>query len=286
MGRRAQTGKSPVAPSPSAPYMRIMTQPALFLGHGSPLTAFEDNPLTRSWSAIGRSLAQDRPKAVLCISAHWETKGVLITAAERPRTIHDFYGFPPALYAYEYPAPGDPALARELQERLSAFRARADLDGWGLDHGCWSAMKFLFPDADVPVLQLSLDLRRSPREHFEIGRALAPLRDEGVLIVGTGNIVHNLRLYDPRAAGPEPWAKTFDDTVVRLARAGDDDALIDYLSLGPEAALSAPEPDHFLPLLYVLAARLPGEHPAVFNRDVRGSLSMTSLAYGQTALAA
>jgi 4,5-DOPA dioxygenase extradiol len=260
-----------------------MTLPALFLGHGSPLTAFEDNPLTRSWSALGRQLG--KPKAVLCISAHWETKGVLITAAERPRTIHDFYGFPQALYDFEYPAPGDPALASALQDRLSAFRARADLDGWGLDHGCWSVMKFLFPDADVPVLQLSLDLRRTPQEHFEIGKALAGLRDEGVLIVGTGNIVHNLQLYNPRATGPEPWAQTFDNEVVRRAEAGDDEALINYLDLGPEAKLSAPEPDHFLPLLYVLAARRPNERPTAFNRDVRGSLSMTSLAYGQIDLA-
>ena len=258
--------------------------PALFLGHGSPLTAFEDNPLTRSWAALGRQLG--KPRAVLCISAHWETKGVLITAAERPRTIHDFYGFPKALYDFEYPAPGDPALAFALQERLAPFGARADLDGWGLDHGCWSVMKFLFPNADVPVLQLSLDLRRTPAEHYAIGQALAPLRDEGVLIVGTGNIVHNLRLYNPRATGPEPWAKAFDDTVAdRLAR-GDDAALVNYLDLGPEAALSAPEPDHFLPLLYVMGARAPDERPTLFNRDVRGSLSMTSVAYGDIRLAA
>jgi 4,5-DOPA dioxygenase extradiol len=259
--------------------MRSMTRlPALFVGHGSPLTAFEDNPVTRSWSEIGARLP--KPKAVLCISAHWETKGVLITAAERPRTIHDFYNFPKALYEYEYPAPGDPKLAFELQERLSPFRARADLDGWGLDHGCWSVMKFLFPKADVPVLQLSLDLRRSPAEHLDIAKTLAPLRDEGVLIVGSGNVVHNLRLFNPRATGAEPWAQTFDDAIVERVEAQDDAALTDYLSLGEAARLSVPEPEHFLPLLYVEGVRAAGEPVRVFNREVRGSLSMTSYAFG------
>ena len=255
--------------------------PALFLGHGSPMNALEDNDLTRSWTALGERLP--RPRAILCVSAHWETKGVLITAAEKPRTIHDFYGFPQALYDMNYPAPGDPALAKALEARLSAFRARADLDGWGLDHGAWSVLKFLYPAADVPVLQLSLDTRRTPAEHYAIGQALAPLREEGVLIVGSGNIVHNLRLFNPRDLQPAPWAKTFDGEVARRIVAHDHPGLIDYLAMGPEAALAVPEPDHYLPLLYVLATQGADEPVSVFNEVVVGSLSMTSAAVGLAA---
>ena len=199
----------------------MATLPALFFGHGSPLTAFDDNALTRSWTALGARLG--KPKAVLCISAHWETKGLMITGAEHPRTIHDFQGFPQALYDFQYPAPGDPALAKALQRRLADFGARIDLDSWGLDHGCWSLMKFLFPRADVPVLQLSMDLRRTPQQHYEIGQALSSLRGEGVLLIGSGNIVHNLRLYDPRATGPAPWAQVFDDAVTDRLLNNDDE---------------------------------------------------------------
>ena len=258
--------------------MTAPRMPALFFGHGSPMNALEDNPMTRSWTAMGQRLR--RPRALLCISAHWETKGVLITAAEHPRTIHDFYGFPQALYDVTYPAPGDPALAKALEARLAPFRARADLDGWGLDHGTWSVLKFLFPKADVPTLQLSLDLRRTPAEHYAIGQALAPLREEGVMILGMGNIVHNLRLFNPRALQPLPWAQTFDDAVAARIRDRDHASLIDYLAIGPEAALAVPEPDHYLPLLYVLAAQGPDEAATTFNEQVVGSLSMTSAAVG------
>lgn len=261
--------------------MSAERQPALFIGHGAPIHALQDNPLTRSWIALGRRLP--RPRAILSISAHWETKGVLITAAEHPRTIHDFYGAPQALYDITYPAPGDPALAKAIETRLAAFRARADLDGWGLDHGTWSVLKFLFPQADVPVLQLSLDLRRTPAEHYEIGKALAGLRDEGVLIMGTGNIVHNLRLLDPRSLAPLPWAKTFDDGVASRIISGDHASLIDYLGIGPEAALAVPEPDHYLPLLYVLATQEPQEPVSVFNQVIVGPLSMTSATVGLAA---
>ena len=258
--------------------MTAPRMPALFFGHGSPMNALEDNPMTRSWTAMGQRLR--RPRALLCISAHWETKGVLITAAEHPRTIHDFYGFPQALYDVTYPAPGDPALAKALETRLAAYRARVDVDGWGFDHGTWSVLKFLFPKADTPLLQLSLDLRRTPAEHYEIGQAIAPLRDEGVLIVGTGNIVHNLRLYNPRSNAPRPWAQTFDDAVAARIEAGDHASLIDYPAIGPEAALAVPEPDHYLPLLYVLATQGADERAEVFNKQVAGSLSMTSVAVG------
>lgn len=242
------------------------------------MTAFEDNSLTRSWAALGARLG--KPRAVLCISAHWETRGVMITGADRPRTIHDFTGFPRPLYEFQYPAPGDPGFAKLLQKRLADFGARIDVDGWGLDHGCWALMKFLFPRADVPVLQLSMDLRRTPQQHYEIGQTLAKLRDEDVLLVGSGNIVHNLRLYNPADSGPAPWARAFDDAVVERMRHNDDGALLNYPALGPEAALAVPTPDHFLPLLYILGARRDGETPRVFNRDIHSSLSMTSVVLG------
>lgn len=251
--------------------------PVIFVGHGSPLTAFEDNPITRAWTALGRRIG--KPRAVLVISAHWETKGVLITAAERPRTIHDFYGFPQALYDYTYDAPGDPALARDLQARLSAFGARADLDGWGLDHGSWSVLKFLFPDADVPVLQLSMDIRRTPEQHYAIGQALAGLRDEGVLILASGNIVHNLRLYNPRQPSPA-WAERFDTAIVEQIGTANDAGIVNYLGLGEDARLAAPESEHFLPLIYALGARDQGESVEIFNRQLSSSLSMTSVAFG------
>jgi 4,5-DOPA dioxygenase extradiol len=252
--------------------------PVLFVGHGSPMAAVEDNPVTRAWAALGRRLP--RPKAILAISAHWETKGTLITAAERPRTIHDFYGFPRELYEIDYPAPGDPALARRI-EALLAPHARADLDGWGLDHGVWSVLRHMYPQADVPTLQLSMDLRLTPQGHYDIGHALAPLREEGVLILGAGNVVHNLRAYRPGPAGQAyPWALRFNAAVRAAIEAGDHAALIDYLALDPEARLAAPEPDHYLPLLYVLGAARPGERIELLTDEVVSSLSMLSVLIG------
>lgn len=253
--------------------------PALFIGHGSPMVALEDTETTRSWTALGESF--ERPRAVVCISGHWETKGVLITAAPRPRTIHDFYGFPPALYEVEYPAPGDPELARALEQRLSPFRARADLDGWGLDHGAWTVLMFMYPKADVPVVQLSLDLRRTPAEHYQIGQMLAGLRNEGVLILGSGNIVHNLRAFARNpSTTPEPWTAAFDAAVGERVLAGDHQALIDYRSLSEGADMAVPEPDHYLPLLYVVATQQPGEPARAFNRQLFSAASMTSFAIG------
>jgi 4,5-DOPA dioxygenase extradiol len=258
-----------------------MRMPAIFVGHGSPMAALEDNAFTRAWRDLGRRLP--RPRAILAISAHWETKGVLITAAERPRTIHDFYNFPPALYAKEYPAPGDPLLARRIEGML-APSARADLDSWGYDHGAWSVLAHMYPDADIPVIQLSMDLRKTPRGHYDIGRALRPLRDEGVLILGTGNIVHNLRLFrrDAMDRSP-PFAVRFNETVKARLLAGDHDALIDYRALDPEVDLAFPEPEHFQPLLYVLGAMDPGE-PIEFSTDsLLSTLSMTSVLIGAQA---
>jgi 4,5-DOPA dioxygenase extradiol len=251
--------------------------PVLFVGHGSPMNALGDNAYTRAWRALGERLP--RPKAILSISAHWETKGVLITAAEQPRTIHDFYGFPPALYAMDYPAPGDPGLARAIADMLEPH-ARADLDSWGLDHGTWSVLRSMYPKADIPVLQLSMDIRRGPLDHYRIGQALKPLREQGVLILGSGDIVHNLRLFDrrPGAATP-PWAVDFNEGVKARIVAGEDQALIDYAHL-PDVHLAFPEPEHFHPLLYVLGARDAGEPVEFLTDEVISALSMTSVLIG------
>ncbi len=251
--------------------------PVLFVGHGSPMNALGDNVYTRAWRQMGERLP--RPRAILSISAHWETKGVLITAADKPRTIHDFYGFPPELYAVEYPAPGDPALARKIAGML-APHARADLDSWGLDHGTWGVLHSMYPDADIPVLQLSMDIRLGPQDHYRIGQALRPLRDEGVLILGSGDIVHNLRLFDRRPGAVTPdWAIGFNDLVKAKVLAGDDQALIDYPAL-PNVRLAFPEPEHFHPLLYVLGAREAGEPVEFLTDDVLSALSMTSVLIG------
>ncbi|OCC24441.1 hypothetical protein MB02_07645 [Croceicoccus estronivorus] len=250
---------------------------ALFAGHGSPRDSLTETDYSRTWRAIAD--ATPRPKAILAISAHWECKGVLVTRSERPRTIHDFYRFPQEFYDIEYPAPGDPELAYAIEARLEAFRARADLDSWGLDHGSWTVLRWMYPEADIPVLQLSMDVRRSPAEHYAIGRALASLRDEGVMILGSGNVVHNLRVERPRGNEAFPWAQRFDDLVAELVQKGNDEALVACDDL-PEADIAMPEKEHYLPLLYVLGARDATERPAIFNRQVLASVSMTCYGFG------
>ena len=251
--------------------------PVLFVGHGSPMNALEDNVYTRAWRALGKRLP--RPRAIVSISAHWETKGVLITAAARQRTIHDFYGFPQALFDVQYNPPGDPELARRIAAMLAPF-ARADLDSWGLDHGTWSVLTSMYPDADIPVLQISMDIRLGPADHYRIGQVLSSLRDLGVLILGSGDIVHNLRLFDrrPDAITP-PWAVEFNDLVKAKILAGDDEALIGYADL-PNVQLAFPEPEHFQPLLYVLGARDAGESVEFLTDDVVSALSMTTVLFG------
>jgi 4,5-DOPA dioxygenase extradiol len=251
--------------------------PALFVGHGSPMNAIEDNPFRRAWGEIGARLP--RPQAVLCVSAHWETRGVRVTATERPETIHDFYGFPQALFDVRYPAPGDPALARRVAELLSGSGARHD-PARGLDHGAWSVLAALYPEADVPVVQLSLDTSRPGSFHYRLAQGLAPLRAEGVLILGSGNIVHNLRLLDLDETRPYDWAARFDAEVRRLLLAREHEGLIDYKVLGPEAALAVPTPEHYLPLLYALGLQEVGEPLSLFNTTVFSSLSMTSVLIG------
>lgn len=224
--------------------------PVLFLGHGNPMRALRDDGFSRTLGALGRRIG--RPRAVLCVSAHWLTDGLRATAMERPRTIHDFRGFPRELFEVEYPAPGDPALAARVRELVP--EAAPDLD-WGLDHGAWSVLRHLYPDAGVPVVQLSVAVARPGPFHLELGRRLAPLRGEGVLIAGSGNVVHNLAEIDWDEGAPaRPWAAEFDAFVARATEAGDAEALAGDPRRMPGGALSVPTPDHWLPYLVALGA--------------------------------
>jgi 4,5-DOPA dioxygenase extradiol len=253
-------------------------QPVLFLGHGSPLNAIEDNAWSRAWRALGERLP--RPRAILCVSAHWETPGPWLTGSEAPDTIHDFGGFPQALFDVRWPARGDPALAQRVVELLGdAFAARIDPKR-GLDHGAWGVLRPMYPQADVPVVQLGIDSRRPGAWHVALARRLAPLRDDGVLVVASGDIVHNLRLFDWRDPSPLPWAMRFRDRANALIRDGDLAALADWPGLGEDAQLSIPTPEHYIPLLYALALVRDGDALTFFNDDVIGSLSMTSLLIG------
>jgi 4,5-DOPA dioxygenase extradiol len=249
--------------------------PALFVGHGNPMHAIQESDFTRGWRAMGSSLP--RPTAVLCISAHWETVGTRVTAMERPRTIHDFGGFPRALYDVDYPASGDPALARDVATMVRSASVEQD-HAWGLDHGAWTVLRHMFPQADVPVVQLSLDSRLTARRHYELARELRTLRRKGVLIVGSGNIVHNLRLADWNNPGGADWAIAADARLRALIETGDHAALIDYPALGSDVQRAVPTPEHFLPLLYVLAQQDKDELVSFFNDRLElGALSMTSV---------
>ena len=254
-----------------------VTMPALFVGHGSPTNAIEDNEFSRAWSEAAKSLP--RPRAILCISAHWETSGTQVTAMERPRTIHDFSGFPPSLHAKTYPAPGAPDLARLAQEAVRKTEVALDFE-WGLDHGAWSVLCRMFPEADVPVVQLSLDHAQEPAYHYELGRELQGLRRKGVLIVGSGNIVHNLRQIVWQDTAYD-WALEFDAKMKQLIEAGDHDAIIHYPNLGHAARLAVPTNEHYLPLLYVLALQGKGDEVSFFAEKVTlGSMSMRSVRVG------
>lgn len=251
--------------------------PALFLGHGSPRDALHETAATRGW--IDAAARSPCPRAILCISAHWECKGVLVTRNPVQRTIHDFYRMPDELYAIEYTPPGDPALAYRIEALLEPFRARADLDSWGLDHGAWSVLRFLYPEADVPTLQLSLDVRRTPAEHHAIARHLRTLRDEGVMIVGSGNIVHNLRdVIRTDDAPVRDYAQRFGDAI-RGAIAQDRPAdVLDWRALGPDGARAQPSDEHLQPLFYTLGARLPGDRARFACDFVQySSIDMTSV---------
>ena len=258
----------------------LKPMPAAFLGHGNPMNALGRNVYSKGWGAIGAKIG--KPRAVLAISAHWYIRETLLTAMPFPRTIHDFGGFPPELYQVQYPAPGDPALARRVQRLLGPIPVGLD-EQWGLDHGTWAVLCHIFPRADVPVVQLSIDKTQPAGLHYEIGERLAPLRDEGVFIVGSGNLVHNLHAYawGQHAVDPFDWAVRFEKRVRELLLAGETGPLIAYESLGSDAMLSIPTPDHYLPLLYVIALRRKGEpvHFPVEGVD-GGSVSMLAVQIG------
>jgi 4,5-DOPA dioxygenase extradiol len=254
--------------------------PAIFFGHGNPMNAVMENSYTEAWRLIGTRTA--RPKGILSISAHWFVPETGVTVSTAPRTIHDFGGFPRELYQVQYPAPGDPDLARRVQQMLAPLPVTLD-NSWGLDHGTWSVPRHVYPDADVPVVQLSIDEAQPPSFHFELGRKLAPLRNEGILVVGSGNLVHNLHAYAWGQHAPDPydWAVRFETTAKEMMLAGEYKPLIDYEKLGREAMLSIPTPDHYLPLLYVIATRQQGELIAFPVEGVDGgSISMLSVQVG------
>jgi 4,5-DOPA dioxygenase extradiol len=254
--------------------------PAVFIGHGSPMNAIEDNSYTRSLKKLGRELS--RPKAILVVSAHWLTKGTAVCCVNRPETIHDFYGFPSELYQIDYPAPGAPACAKKLRE-LSLDQVRCD-QTWGLDHASWAVLRHIYPDADVPVFELSLDYfpgtfdEKPVRYHYDLGRKLSKIRDEGVLVMGSGNAVHNLRMVDfgDTDAVPFDWAKAFDDELRKALLSGDDATIIDYRTM-PGGDLAVPTLDHFLPMIYALGMKRPGESLEFIHEGFQNkSISMRS----------
>lgn len=254
--------------------------PAIFFGHGNPMNALQQNAYTRGWAAIGAQTP--RPKAILAVSAHWYIPGVSVTAMPAPRTIHDFGGFPAELYQVSYPAPGDPALARRIRDLLAPLFVSLD-QHWGLDHGTWSVLCHVFPRADIPVVQLSIDETQPPAFHYELGKRLAPLRDEGILVIGSGNLVHNLHTYAWGRHPVEPfdWAVRFEKKARELLQAGDDAPLIAYENLGRDALLSIPTPEHYLPLLYVIGLRRDGERVGFPVEGVDGgSISMLAVQIG------
>jgi 4,5-DOPA dioxygenase extradiol len=256
------------------------TLPAIFFGHGNPMNALLDNSYTKGWRCIGERTPV--PKAILSISAHWFVPGTSVTISTAPRTIHDFGGFPPELYQVQYTAPGDPDLARHVQKMLAPLPVQLD-NSWGLDHGTWSVLRHVYPGADIPVVQLSIDESQPASFHFEIGRKLASLREERILIVGSGNLVHNLHTYAWGHHMPEPydWAVRFEKEAKQLMLAGEYKRLIDYEKLGRDAMLSIPTPDHYLPLLYVLATRQQGEATTFPIEGVDGgSISMLAVQIG------
>ncbi|TRZ57634.1 MAG: 4,5-DOPA dioxygenase extradiol [Rhodocyclaceae bacterium] len=261
--------------------MKATRMPVLFLGHGSPMNTLEDNRYTRAWRTIGQALP--RPTAILAFSAHWYVPELAVTAMEMPRTIHDFGGFPQALFDFQYPAAGSPALAGRVQDLLQSLKVAAD-QSWGLDHGTWSVLAHLFPAADIPVVQLSIDRNQAHSFHYRLGQLLAPLRDEGVLILGSGNIVHNLAAINwDEDSPPYDWAVRFEERVKERLRQRDHAALIDYPQLDREAQLAVPTAEHYLPLLPVLGALRDDDEISFPVSGIHmGSLSMLSVLAGNS----
>lgn len=251
-----------------------MIQPAIFFGHGSPMNAL-GGPFADGWRQIGQALG--KPKGMVMVSAHWETEGLGVTAMTRPETIHDFGGFPAELHTMRYPAPGSP----ELAARVADLTGATPTDQWGLDHGTWSVLAHVWPDADVPVVQLSLDRRLDARGHYDLGKRLNALRDDGVIIAGSGDFVHNLRTWKRSGGDAYPWATSFNEAVKSAFARADHEALIDWIHLAEEAQLSVPTDEHYLPLLYVAAQQRPGDDVSFFNDVIEGgSISMTGVRIG------
>ncbi|HBG41662.1 MAG TPA: 4,5-DOPA dioxygenase extradiol [Porphyromonadaceae bacterium] len=257
--------------------------PALFIGHGSPMNAIEDNEFSRMWSTLGDRLPI--PNAIVCISAHWETRGTSVTMSEHPKTIHDFYGFPRELYQQDYPASGAPLLAQDVIDHITHTHIKAD-DQWGLDHGTWTVLKYTYPQADIPVIQISLDHYKDAKWHYELGKELAFLRNKGVLVIGSGNMIHNLGML--RVAGDDfnaeygyDWSFELNDILKTKLKEGDSNSLIRYHSLHKEAGLAVPTPEHYIPMLYVLGMRNKDEEISIFNdKVIAASISMTSFMIG------
>lgn len=257
--------------------------PLLFLGHGSPMNAIEENEFVTGFREVGKTLP--KPKAILCISAHWETRGTYVTAMDNPMTIHDFGGFPQPLFEVQYPAPGSPALALETQKMVTKTTVGLD-QKWGLDHGCWSVVKHLYPEADVPVIQMSLDYYQTPQFHYDLAKELASLRNKGILIVGSGNLVHNLHKVAWEKLNEIgygfDWALEANDKMKKYMLNGDHQKLINFKSEGKAFDLAIPTPEHYLPLLYILGLKEDQEELTIFNdKAVAGSLTMTSVKIGQ-----
>lgn len=257
------------------------TMPVLFLGHGSPMNAIQENEFVKGFRKVSSEI--EMPKAILVVSAHWETPGTKVTAMDFPQTIHDFGGFPKALYEVQYPAPGSPALAKEAQQLVKSTEVHLD-DQWGLDHGAWSVIRHMYPEANVPVIQMSIDYRKSPQEHYQIAQELRKLRDKGVLIVGSGNLVHNLRMVDWRRLNENyafDWAQEASQKMSEFILNRDHESLIQFSKQGRAFQLSIPTPEHYLPLLYTLGLQDKNEEISLFNdKPLAGSLTMTSVKIG------
>lgn len=263
------------------PLAKTAKMPVLFLGHGSPMNAIEENEFVTGFRNIAKNIP--RPNAILCVSAHWETKGTFVTAMQNPRTIHDFGGFPDELFAVQYPAPGSPALASETKSLITKTEVGLD-DKWGLDHGAWSVIKHLYPDADIPVIQMSIDYSKPPQFHYELAQQIKSLREKGVLIIGSGNMVHNLRRVEWRRLNETfgyDWALEAGEKMKSYILDGDHNPLINYRAQGKAFDLAIPTPEHYLPLLYSLALKEDSEAVELFNdKAVAGALTMTSVKIG------
>jgi 4,5-DOPA dioxygenase extradiol len=252
--------------------------PVLFIGHGNPMNAIEENEFTKGWADTAKSLP--RPNAILCVSAHWETDGTFVTAMEKPPTIHDFGGFPQALFDVQYPAPGSPELAKDVKSSIADVSVGLNSD-WGLDHGAWVVASRLYPKADIPIIQLSLNYGKSAQWHYDLAKELAFLRRKGVLIIGSGNVVHNLGVLNWKDDKPFDWAIEANETVKKLINTHDYQSLINYKSLGSAMQLAVPTPEHYLPLMYTLALQQDKEPITLFNdKTVMGSIAMTCLKIG------